>query len=143
MADNIVSTHAATLDDAYNEAMAMLVEARDYAKTQKDQMTDLEPDQRLRLSQYMMQVTSRLTQVMAWLMASKAVANGELPDDALKADDYALPSNATLNGSDPGALEREKADREITPNRLADLMDRSRKLYQRIARLDQQARASD
>jgi|OM-RGC.v1.031979501 Uncharacterized protein conserved in bacteria len=90
----------------------------------------------------MMQVTSRLTQVMAWLMASKAVANGELPDDALKADDYALPEDTTLNGADAEVLEREKADREITPNRLADLMDRSRNLYQRIARLDQQARAA-
>ena len=142
MADNIASTQSATLDQAYEEAMAMLVEARDYAKTQKDQLVDLEPDQRLRLSQYMMQVTSRLTQVMAWLMASKAVVNGELAEDALSTEDYALPDDAALAGSDATILQREQADREITPNRLADLMDRSRNLYQRIARLDQQARAA-
>ena len=142
MADNIASTHKATLDQAYEEAMAMLLEAKDFAKVQKDELADLEPDQRLRLSQYMMQVTSRLTQIMAWLMASKAVENGELPGDALKTDEYALSVEGTIGGTDPAILEREKADRVFTPNRLADLMDRSRNLYQRIARLDQQARAA-
>ena len=142
MADGIVSTTAATLDQAYEEAMTMLVDARDFARDHKHEMDGLEADQRLRLSQYTMQVTARLTQVMAWLMASKAVANGEMSTDQLN-QEYALPEEGTLPGADPDMLEREKADREITPTRLADLMDRSRSLYQRIARLDQQARAAN
>ncbi|MEO0392826.1 MAG: DUF1465 family protein [Pseudomonadota bacterium] len=141
MTDGIASTTAATLDQAYDEAMAMLVEARDFAKNHKHDMDNLEADERLRMSQYTMQVTARLTQVMAWLMASKAVANGELSTADLNRD-YALPQGGSLPGADPEMLEREKADRDVTPNRLADLMDRSRNLYQRIARLDQKTRAA-
>lgn len=140
MPDNIPTTADATLDRAYEEAMEMLIDARDFAKEQREASSELESDQRLRLSQYTMQVTARLTQIMAWLMANKAVATGELPPETLADDTYALPETGSIAGEDAEWLEKEQADRDIIPDRLSNLMDRSRALYQRISRLDQQAR---
>ena len=65
MPDNIPTTADATLDRAYEEAMEMLIDARDFAKEQREASSQLESDQRLRLSQYTMQVTARLTQLYA------------------------------------------------------------------------------
>ncbi|MEM6902619.1 MAG: DUF1465 family protein [Pseudomonadota bacterium] len=134
------TTTAMPLDGAYDEAMALLLDAKDFAKLYREMGEDLKPEQRLRLSHYTMQVTARLTQIMAWLMASKAVAAGELPADALRGDDYALPTDGAMSGGDAEAMAREQADREFTPDRLANLMDQSRALYLRISRLDQEMR---
>ena len=129
------------LDSAYDEEMEMLLDAKDFAKSYRELGSDLKPEQRLRLSHYTMQVTARLTQIMAWLMASKAVAAGEIPAEALQSEEYALPTDGAMPGGDADTLEREQADRDFTPDRLANLMDRSRALYLRISRLDQEMRA--
>ena len=120
MPDNIPTTADATLDRAYEEAMEMLIDARDFAKEQREASSQLESDQRLRLSQYTMQVTARLTQIMAWLMANKAVATGELPPETLADDTYAtigLTGPASTSGlegaADPSIVE--DAAQPITP----------------------------
>src|ERR1700758_3956017 len=63
----------------YDEALDLIVEARNY-------MVHLRPVSRrlpgagesLRLSCEALRVTSRLTQVMAWLMLQRAVQDGEI-----------------------------------------------------------------
>lgn len=129
------------LDGAYDEAMAMLLEAKEFAKGYREMGEDLKPEERLKLSHYTMQVTARLTQCMAWLMANKAVAAGEISAETLQGDDYALPTGTGMPGGGAEALEKEQADRDFMPDRLVDLMDRSRALYERVSRLDQDMRA--
>lgn len=126
-------THATEFfGKTYGEAMSLLVEARDY-------LTHREPldrgalvmEDRLRFCSEAMRLTSRLTQIMAWLMAQRAVYEGEIP-----------PERA-LDGHDPlAALEicmREDATDQL-PQRLSSLLQRSRRLYIRVARLDELAR---
>lgn len=116
----------------YGEAMSLLVEARDY-------LTHREPldrgavvaEQRLRFCSETMRLTSRLTQIMAWLMAQRAVYEGEISPES------ALDGHGALAGLD--VCMRDEGTDEL-PQRLASLLDRSRRLYVRVARLDDLAR---
>lgn len=78
----------------------------------------------------MSRITMRLTGVMAWLMARKAIASGHadvasvVADYRLEGDEYCLKSNSLLEG--------------LLPEYLVNLLDRSLALYQRVWRLDQQ-----
>lgn len=116
----------------YDEAMDLVIEARNY-------MTYVEWRDRehagtvtgLRMSCEAMRVTSRLTQVMAWLMMQRAVHEGEVPaDDAL-----AEPNR--LSGGDVCLDETFSGDQSL-PGGLRSLLDRSLRLYQRVARLEAQ-----
>ena len=126
-------THATEFfGKTYSEAVSLLVEARDY-------LTHREPidrgalavEERLSFCSETMRLTSRLTQIMAWLMAQRSVYEGEI-----------APERA-LAGHDPlAALEicmREDATDKL-PQRLSSLLERSRRLYVRVARLDELAR---
>lgn len=120
----------------YDEAMGLLVEARDYMAYQeaKDQR-GLPAHARLQVSYESLRVTSRLTQVMAWLLAQKAVHAGELTAEQVASDEYALAGGDIC--SDPSGPENEQL-----PTRLRDLLDRSHRLYMRVTRLDRQIRRS-
>lgn len=120
----------------YEEAMGLLVEARDYMAYQeaKDQL-GLPAQVRLQVSYESLRVTSRLTQVMAWLLAQKAVHAGELTAEQVASEEYALTGGDIC--SDPSGPEDDRL-----PARLRDLLDRSHRLYMRVSRLDQQIRRS-
>ena len=85
----------------------------------------------LRLSCEAMRVTSRLTQVMAWLMVQRAVHEGEIG-----AED-ALSEANRLSGADV-CLDDTFAGDQSLPGGLRSLLDRSFRLYQRVARLEEQ-----
>jgi regulator of CtrA degradation len=87
------------------------------------------PVNQLRLIREAMRVTSRLSQVLAWLMVRRAVIEGQLsPDDALAPERRLSGHSVCL--AEPADLG------EGVPQALLTLMDRSRALYERIARLD-------
>ena len=118
----------------YGEAMSLLVEARNYlAYLEPVDRAGLVPMQRLRLCCETMRLTARLTQIMAWLLAQRAVHEGEITQDEALADPHAL---ADL---DVCMEEADLAGSEL-PDRLVRLLDRSRHLYVRVARLDGMAR---
>jgi len=115
----------------YDETLDMIVEARNY-------MTHVEPRQRprasgvgeLRLSCEALRVTSRLTQVMAWLMLQRAVQCGEITIQE------ACQECHRLSGRD--VCLDTTAVREISlPSGLRSLLERSHSLYQRVARLEE------
>ena len=116
----------------YDETMDLMVEARNY-------MTYVERREReragavagLRISCEAMRVTSRLTQVMAWLMMQRAVHDGEI------AAEDALAEVNRLSGEEV-CLDQSFATDAVLPNGLRSLLDRSLSLYQRVARLEQQ-----
>ncbi|MDO8608609.1 MAG: DUF1465 family protein [Phaeospirillum sp.] len=115
----------------YDETMDLMVEARNY-------MSYVERREReragafagLRMSCEAMRVTSRLTQVMAWLLMQRAVHEGELSVEQTLAD------SCRISGADVCLDESHSSD-EALPNGLRSLLDRSHRLYVRITRLEQ------
>ena len=118
------------LDRAYNEAFDLLVEARDYfAYREPQERHVLRIEQRLQLNCEALRLTSRLTQIMAWLLVQKAVHAGEMSAIEAAADEHRLAGQyVCLVQSDPDTLP--------LPAHLQSLLDRSYLLYQRIGRLD-------
>lgn len=118
----------------YDETMALLIEARNYiAYHDSVNHRALPPHVRLQISYESMRVTSRLTQVMAWLLAQKAVHAGEITREQAASEDFALSGGDVC--TDPSG-----PDNESLPEGLRSLLDRSHKLYMRVARLDERAR---
>ena len=118
----------------YDETMALLIEARNYAAyhNEVDQRT-MPPTVRLHACYEALRVTSRLTQVMAWLLAQKAVHAGELTLEESTGDEYALSGGSVC--SDPSGAENQEL-----PKGLRSLLERSHQLYTRVLRLDDQVR---
>lgn len=125
---------AAFFGATYDEAHALLVEARDFVRDgpagDGDAATPLE---RLTYCQESLRLTTRLVQVMAWLLARKAVHAGELSAAEAATARYAL-------GGRRVCLDARGEAVETLPAQLRDLLARSRALYQRIERLDGMAR---
>ncbi len=125
-------TVTAYFSRTYDETMTLMVEARNY-------MAFVGPVERrsndnaggLRLSCEAMRVTSRLTQVMAWLMMQRAVAEGEISSDA------AMDEENRLSGAEV-CLDDSFTEDENLPRGLRSLLDRSRRLYIRVSHLEQQ-----
>ena len=123
-------TQPAYFGGTYDEAMTLMVEARNYMSyVEQRERRKVEAMAGLRMSCEAMRVTSRLTQVMAWLLMQRAVHEG---DSAA-----ALTEENRLSGSDV-CLDQSFGADETLPLGLRSLLDRSLRLYQRIARLENQ-----
>ena len=118
----------------YGDAMDLLVETRDYLAHREpiDRETLLQPVDRLRFCCETMRLTARLTQIMAWLLAQRAVHAGEMSQDEALGNHRALAELAICMEDEESVV--------AMPQRLGNLLDRSRRLYQRVARLDELAR---
>jgi regulator of CtrA degradation len=119
----------------YDEALDLIVEARNYMvhlrpASRRPRSSDANSSETLRLSCEALRVTSRLTQVMAWLMLQRAVQDGEISPDEACAEQNRLSGQSVCLDDSTGE------DREI-PAGLRSLLNRSLHLYQRIARLEE------
>ena len=115
----------------YEEAFDLLVEARNYAAyRQPKESAGLAAYARLAASRESLRVTSRLTQVMAWLLMQRAVQAGEITRDDARRPEHRL-------GAHEVCLEVCVEDMERLPTGLRGLLQRSLSLYTRISRLDQ------
>ncbi len=123
--------HAATaLKKTYDETLALMVEARNYLTYKAPRDSTLLPAEIcLKASCEAFRLTSRLTQVMAWLMAHRAVHAGEM------ALEEACSERFRLSGHDI-CLDDSAAACSALPSGLLSLLERSLRLYERIARLD-------
>ncbi len=120
------------LGRAYDETMGLLLSARHYcAAIQPREAAPSDPHDRLHLNCEAMRLTTRLAQVMAWLLAQRAVAEGELSPEKVRTPDYRLGAHEVCLADTTAQVS------ELSP-RLADLMARSLSLFERIARLDSQ-----
>lgn len=125
-------TQPAYFGGTYDEAMTLMVEARNYMSfVEQRERRKVEAVAGLRMSCEAMRVTSRLTQVMAWLLMQRAVHEGEI------APTTALAEENRLSGFDV-CMDQTFRDDEALPQGLRSLLDRSLRLYQRIARLEHQ-----
>ena len=120
----------AFLTRTYDEALSLLVETRNYLSfRQAVDAVRIEPLDRLKLVREAFRLTSRLTQVLAWLMLRRAVVEGEI------ADDEARQPERRLAGHDV-CLARADDLGDWLPEGMSVLLERSRTLYERVARLD-------
>ena len=120
----------AFLDANYEETVGLTIAARDYiARHQGGDRSEEPPLARMAMSCAALRVTSRLTQVMAWLLVQKAVQAGEMTRADAAGAAYRLAGQAVC--LDDGPLPDEPL-----PPAFAQIEARSRQLYERIARLD-------
>jgi regulator of CtrA degradation len=117
------------LHKTLDETLALLVRARDYMTyAAPSAQPGLQPAERLQISCEAMRVTARLSHVMAWLLAQKAVQAGEISP-------MAAAAAYRLNEDDISLLEGAEVSAAI-PEGLCDLLEKSRALYVRVTRLD-------
>jgi hypothetical protein len=123
-------SHGAFVERAYEEACALLVDARDYiAGASAEDGKGLAPGDRLRLTLEMSRLTRRLTEVTAWLMLQKGVAAGEITRDRA-----ATTAAAQMADGDPGAASDDAALLRL-PLVARGLIDRARRLHAHVAGL--------
>ncbi len=128
MADTV--ERPAFFDATFQEALALTREAREYLAYQDGlDRRDMDAQGRLLASCESMRMTARLTQVMAWLLVQKAVHAGEMTPEDATAPELRLSGQEVCAESDP------RINDKLQPA-LLDLLDRSRLLYERVARLD-------
>ncbi len=127
-------TPTAFFNKTYEEALALMVEAKEYLEWHERDDGGLLLDlDRLRLSREAMRVTARLTEIMAWLFVQKAVVVGELTRAEAAREPYTLSGQEVCAPDDPDHGHG-------LPAKMVDLLDRSHRLYVRVSRLDQLVR---
>ncbi|NWG45777.1 MAG: DUF1465 family protein [Alphaproteobacteria bacterium] len=77
-----------------------------------------------------MRLTTRLMQVVSWLLVQRAVRDGEMTLEEAGQERYRLGSREICEGAPMMAAE-------LLPARLLDLLEASRKLYEQVGRLDE------
>ena len=119
-------TSVAFFDSTFEEAVGLACEVRDYVAAGEG---PADARARLAVSCETLRMTARLTQVIAWFLVQKAVHAGEISRDEAK-----LERNR-LGGRQVCAAGQELATGD-KPQRLAELLERTGSLYERVARLD-------
>src|SRR3546814_4398512 len=81
----------AFFDSTFEEALGLTREARDYlTHVEPRERERMMPNDRMLASCEAMRLTSRLTQVMAWLLVQKAVHAGEMTREEARAPQHRL-----------------------------------------------------
>ena len=120
----------------YDEALGLLEAARVYLSVLEPiDRRGLAMPERLRLCSETLRMTARLTQIMAWLLSQRAVHAGEISGTEALSDQRELAEVDVC-------MARGEQDWRGLPRRLVALLDRSHRLYIRVARLDEFARRS-
>jgi regulator of CtrA degradation len=128
-ANNVVET-GILIVRTYDEALQLTRSVRDYIANQaRADKAALDHDTQLVASCEEMRVTTRMTQVMAWLMLQRAVQDGEVGRDEVAKSENRL-------GAQDTCLAEPAIDPAYLPERLNELLAQSRSLYERIQRLD-------
>lgn len=121
----------AFFDSTFDEALSLTREARDYLTHREPaERKELTPKDRMAVSCETMRLTSRLTQIMAWLLVQKAVHAGEMTRAEATAPEFRLAGKEVCEETMP------PVEGATLQPRLVELLDRSHKLYERVARLD-------
>ncbi|WP_231849050.1 DUF1465 family protein [Paramagnetospirillum magneticum] len=110
--------------------MALLDEARTFMmETEWRDRQKVDGVKGLRITNEAFRLTSRLTQVMSWLMFQRAVYDGEISAE------YALQKQFRLSGHDV-CLDTSHCNDSVISDDLRSLLNRSHKLFLRIERLE-------
>ena len=123
----------AFFNKTYDETLSLLTEMRDYvAYSEERDRAQLAPLDSARLCCASLRATARLTQIMAWLLSQKAVHAGDT-SDLVASNDPLAEIAVCMEGESEGECAG-------LPQRFRDLIERSHRLYIRVARLDDMVR---
>jgi regulator of CtrA degradation len=121
------------MPNVFNETMQLLADAHEYfAQFGEEDQKRLEEHLRSIYSCEMSRITLRLSSIMTWIMAQRAVFAGKIHVEeaaehySLDFQDACLVDNRALHG--------------IMPSYVCFLLDRSLELYERVCRLDGQTK---
>lgn len=114
----------------YNEAISIVHQAADYFENRGHaEKLKLNEEDSLTYTAESLRMTTRLTQVMAWLFVQRAIAAGELEEEEARKPNRRLSGHATC-------LPEEPADTDGLPSDFQTLLNSSEGLFRRVARLD-------
>jgi regulator of CtrA degradation len=117
------------LPGIYNETLKVLVDAHDYFHHHGErEQAQMDERERIMFTSEMSRITIRLSCVMAWLMARKAIFDGRITNEEAK-------QNYRLDCRDVCMNQHIEAE-SMLPGQMTELLDKSLELYQRVARLD-------
>jgi len=119
----------------YDEAFTLLVEARNYLSAHRSQRGKKQNSgEAIARCVEEMRMTTRLIRAMAWLLAVRAVEEGEIQwEEAVDVDNLMVDLRVCLE-------ERNETYEFLSPG-LVDLMHRAQALYMRTARMELQVAA--
>ena len=119
------------LPSLFHETIELVMTSYEYFEENDNMDADrIPPFMQSIYSTEMSRITMRLTSIMAWLMARKAVSTGQISAEEAEME-YAL------DGSDFCLNHNHELD-DIVPYEMNELLVRSHAIYLRIWRLDQQ-----
>jgi len=122
---------AVLFDRTFDEGMSLVEETAQYLDGPgREESRALPRGAALLYAGESMRVTTRLMQAASWLLIQRAVREGEMCPEAAAGERYRLGSKEICFG---GRGENV----ELLPHTLRDLLDRSERLYRRIARLEE------
>src|SRR5689334_8538133 len=126
-------TPTAFFTKTYDEAVGLLLEARDYvARREPADRARLDTLDRVKMCCETMRMTARLTQIMSWLLAQRAIYEGEMSEEDVVAQHQAL--------SELQVCMDQAEELDCLPPHLQKLLERTHRLYIRVARLDEMVR---
>jgi regulator of CtrA degradation len=114
----------------------MIIEARDYLANYiiriqlGERRLRLAGQSGIHFAREAFRLTTRLTEVMAWLMLQRAVHNGEITSEEACQEHNRLSSQEVC-------FDTKGADEFPLPDGLCSILGRSHQLYGRISRLEQ------
>lgn len=115
----------------YDETLEMMIEARNYiAYAIPSRYVKARERSDLRFCCEAFRVTSRLTQVMAWLMVQRAAQEGEITQAEACGEENRLSGEYVC-------LDTKGGEDHNLPDGLRSLLDRSYRLYRRVSRLEE------
>lgn len=127
------SPHVMFMPGLFNETLQLLHDSYEYfSMFGDDDRSRIETNLKTLYSCEMSRITLRLSAIMAWLMAQRAVFAGQIEASeaarrhGLDFHDICLVDNRVLHG--------------VLPSYVCFLLDRSLELYERVYRLDNQFR---
>ncbi|MBV8940091.1 MAG: DUF1465 family protein [Alphaproteobacteria bacterium] len=112
----------------FDETVQLLIESHEYLSTAGGEVHYVTPVERLVYSAEVSRLTLRISSVMAWLLARKAEAAGQISrSDAVT--QFRL-------GFREICLKELPAMHQVLPPPMCELLERSRDMYRRAMRLD-------
>jgi regulator of CtrA degradation len=122
------------IDRTFEEGVALTMEARNYiAFHEQADRKKLDLPDCLHIGYHHTRVSARLIQIMTWLLAMKAVNNGEISAEQFRSPAFAL-------GGGPECHDPSGPELNDLPPGLRSLLERTYNLYMRVRRLDDQVR---
>ena len=113
----------------FREGMDLVEETAAYLDGEgRQEAKNLERASALAYASESMRLTTRLMQSASWLLVHRAVREGEMSAREAHDPKYRLGARAVCSASQPLIA--------ILPERLLDLLERSRRLYERVDRIE-------